>query len=152
MININKLVIGALVAGCLSIGVSFAKGTRPEPTAEQKAKFEEVKAKMEAGREAFKAGHDSLFAAHKAEIEAFIAAHKDEIEKFKSEHKARFDGEKAKRLEGMRGLRGGHAKPTEEQIAAAKAKFEEWRAAHPDVKIPTAPTAPVEPPTAPVAP
>jgi hypothetical protein len=82
----KKLILGSLMAGCLSIGASFADDTKPAgPSAEQKAKLEELKAKLEARRADWKAHHDSLTAEHKAEIEKRIAEHKAEMEKRKAE-------------------------------------------------------------------
>jgi Spy/CpxP family protein refolding chaperone len=82
----NKFILGALMAGCLSVSASFAADTAPAgPTAEQKAKLEELKAKLEAKRGDWKAHQDSLTAEQKAEIEKRIAEHKAEMEKRKAE-------------------------------------------------------------------
>lgn len=85
----KKLILGALTAGCLSIGASFADDTKPAgPSAEQIAKLEELKAKLEAKRADMMAGHDSLSAERKAEIEKRIAEHKAEMEKRRAEMEA----------------------------------------------------------------
>ena len=88
----NKLILGALTAGCLSIGAAFADDTRPTahtaPTAEQIAQLDELKAKLEARHEGMMGGHDSLSAERKAEIEKRIAEHKAEMEKRMSEMEA----------------------------------------------------------------
>jgi uncharacterized coiled-coil protein SlyX len=92
----KKLILGTLMAGCLSIGASFADDTKPATLSDaQKAKLEELKAKLEAQRDAWKAGHDSLTAEHKAEIEKRIAEHKAAMEKRKTEMDALKDKVKA---------------------------------------------------------
>ncbi|MDB5049370.1 MAG: hypothetical protein JWO30_2441 [Fibrobacteres bacterium] len=92
----KKLILGTLMAGCLSIGASFADDTKPAgPSDAQKAKLEELKAKLEVQRDAWKAGHDSLTAEHKAEIEKRIAEHKAAMEKRKAEMDAIRDKAKA---------------------------------------------------------
>jgi hypothetical protein len=219
--TMKHLVLGALAVGCLSLGASYADGTKPALTDEQKAKIEELKAKMEAQREAMKGKHDSLSAERKAEIEKRMAERKAAMEKAKAEMdalrakakalvdeykeklkaasdsdkavlakelaeklkalglgaakdwRARFDGdhehhdgdmashrdEIGKKLAGHRAdfaarrkeiearraewLKNhpddsGHTmpRPTPEQIAEMKAKFEEWQKAH---QVPAAP-------------
>jgi len=86
--TMKKIILGAIAVGCLSIGASFAAGTTPDPTTAptdaQKAKLEELKAKLEAQRAAMKAKHDSLAAANKDEIEKRMAERKAEMEKAKA--------------------------------------------------------------------
>ncbi len=83
---IKKLILGTLMAGCLSIGTSFADDVKPTgPTADQKAKLDELKTKLEAKRADWAAHHDSLSAEHKGEIEKRIAEHKADMDKRKDE-------------------------------------------------------------------
>lgn len=83
----HKLILGALVAGCLSLGSAWSDDI-PGLTDEQKARFEELRKKIEEGRDAFKGRHDSLLSAHKDEIARRIAAHKAEWDKLSDERKA----------------------------------------------------------------
>ncbi|HLP40139.1 MAG TPA: hypothetical protein VK465_01420 [Fibrobacteria bacterium] len=83
----RNLILGTLMAGCLSLGAAFGDNL-PGPTDEQKAKFEELKAKMEEQRVAAEARHDSLRAAHTEAIRARIDAHAKAVEVVSEERKA----------------------------------------------------------------
>lgn len=82
--TIQKLFFSTLIAGCLAVSASFAEG-KTGPSDAEKAKYEEIKAKIEVKRSHMKANHDSLSAEHKAEIQKRIAAHKADRAEDKAE-------------------------------------------------------------------
>jgi hypothetical protein len=185
--NMKKLILVAVAAGSLALGAAAAAGTPPDLTDEQKAKIEEMKAKLEAQREAWKAKHDSLMDAHKdeiakriaerkagmgthkvlsdsmrAQVKALLDEYKDKLKavsdsdkaaiakelaeklkalradmagKLKADFEARKKEIEARRAEWLKNHPGGDSahggpRPTPEQLAEMKAKFEEWRKAH----------------------
>lgn len=95
MLN-HKLILGALVAGCLSISSAWSQD-KPGLTDEQKAKIAEIKQRIEEKRGAMKGRHDSLCAAHKDEIAKRIDAHKAALGKLSEERKAEWEKKMAER-------------------------------------------------------
>ncbi len=106
--NMNKLILGTVAAGLLTVGMSFADGPVMGPKDADKVKLEELKGKLEAAREGMKARHDSLASEEKGEIEKRITEHKGDIKEDKDERDAVREKIKAAVEEFKTKVKDGH--------------------------------------------
>lgn len=124
----HKLILGALVAGCLSLGSAIA-GDRPVLTDEQKATLDEIRAKLGERREALKGAHDSLCNLNREEIAKRMADHKVAMDKLSEERKAAFEKIKALVDEYRAKIEASTGADKEALAAELKAKLKTLREA-----------------------